>query len=107
MFLSCSWTAIHEPAASRYPAARCADGAQCPCERIGRFAEGDLHRRFHVPSDTLIPEPAIPDALPSLPARQGHPHHPMEGRTEKSRSSHDIGHHQVIVEGNVNDRARI
>jgi len=28
--------------------------AQCPCGHIGRFAEGDLQRRFHVPSDTLI-----------------------------------------------------
>jgi hypothetical protein len=81
--------------------------AQCPCGHIGRFAEGDLQRRFRVPSDTLIGDLQYRMRCRHCRRDKGIRIILWKGEPMMSRSSHDIGHHEVIVEGDVNDRVRI
>src|SRR5512135_2910349 len=77
--------------------------AQCPCGHIGRFAEGDLQRRFHVPSDTLIADLQYRMRCRQCRRSKGLRIVLWKGEPMMSRSKHDIGHHVVIVEGDINE----
>ena len=80
---------------------------QCPCGHIGWFAEGELQRRFHFPSDTLIADLQYRLRCRQCRRNKGVRIPFWKGEPMMSRSPNDIGHHVVIVEGDINERVRM
>ena len=80
---------------------------QCSCGHFSRFASAELQRRHKLPSDILIYDLQFRLRCQMCRRKKGMRILLWAGEPMPSKSPHDVGHHRVIVEGEVPERVRI
>jgi hypothetical protein len=81
--------------------------AQCSCGHFSRFASGELQRHHKLPSDLLVYDLQCRLRCRVCQRKKGMRIILWAGEPMPSKSPHDVGHHRVIVEGEVPERVRI